>query len=719
MSTPTRPTIRYSYKLMDRKERPSTQGAPSSRKHANTPTTSATHRASPSTMKPLKSLKGRVEYVEIGSDEERAMRLPPLKGVLAGLDPNVVLASIRPPITRHDDKETHHGGDSDSSVPEAVRQSKHETRAARHGKVPALTNLKYHPMDEVLFPSRAAKNRLGLSSKSVIVKLESDDETSDASDTTSPADSDSDDSESEADDDDDENDDAVPVLTKRTPDPKAIRHSARSEAQKTVNYSRKFHPQDLAIRGYRSKANDAIKAGELPAPAMRTKRKSVDILSDHALLDGHRGSEDIKPIASARKRLKSTASGSPAAVKAREKLQSRRRGRGKQARTRESGDMDSMELGAVMSETVQGSHKRPLSVSDDRSEDESDPDDPSADLDMLLGMPPAMAYPPEVATRLMIVKPYHAEYELRAFDPRTLLRNSPPMEVRSMGMSIFSDGAEYHDTVLGEASRDCENRTPRAVTPEIANTSSEDELETGSNATEQSPRPAAAAGEISAVGGNTYYEETSSHFADQLAVTELNNKLHDDRPGACDSFGVSSINADLAPQHGNIQSSSSQIVPHLDDDNCHPTPSTSASSAAKAAETEGMSASYERSIHGTNADAILAARAQSALEALPIAKQLESPKRFEPPIAADSLAIDTPVSGLVPTESGSKAAGSHSPSGGTKGPGNLLGIKTVHAPGESSACTSSPDMGLANTFDGACEDYETLWRCSGKPGSAI
>ncbi|KAK1821265.1 hypothetical protein LTR12_004323 [Friedmanniomyces endolithicus] len=696
MSTPTRPTIRYSYKLMDRKEHPSTQGAPSSRKHANTPTTSATQRASPSTMKPRKSLKGRVEYVEIGSDEERAMRLPPLKGVLAGLDPNVVLASIRPPITRHDDKETHHGGDSDGSVPEAVRQSKHETRAARHGKVPALTNLKYHPMDEVLFPSRAAKNRLGLSSKSVMVKLESDDETSDASDTTSPADSDSNDSESEPDD-DDENDDAVPVLTKRTPDPKAIRHSARSEAQKAVNYSRKFHPQDLAIRGYRSKANDAIKAGELPAPATRKKRKSVDILSDYALLDGHRGSEDIKPTASARKRLKSTASGSPAAIKAREKLQSRRRGRGKQARTRKSGDMDSMELGAVMSETVQGSHKRPLTVSDDRSEDESDPDDPSADLDMLLGMPPAMAYPPEVATRLMIVKPYHAEYELRAFDPRTLLRNSPPMEVRSMGMSIFSDGAEYHDTVLGEALRNCENRTPRAVTPEIANTSSGDELETGSNATEQSPRPAAVAGETSAVGGNTYYEETSSHFADQLAVTELNNKLHDDRPG----------------------SSSSQIVPHLDDDNCHPTPSTSASSAAKAAETEGMLASYERSIHGTNADAILAAKAQSALEALPIAKQLESPKRSEPPIAADSLAIDTPVSGLVPAESGSKAAGPHSPSGGTKGPGNLLGIKTVHASGESSACTSSPDMGLADTFDGACEDYETLWRCSGKPGSAI
>ncbi|KAK1071888.1 hypothetical protein LTR74_002989 [Friedmanniomyces endolithicus] len=704
---------------MDRKERPSPQGAPSSRKHENTPTTSATQRASRSTVKPRKSLKGRVEYVEIGSDEERAMRLPPLKGVLAGLDPNVVLASIRPPITRHDDKENHHGGDSDSSVPKAVRQSKHETRAARHGKVPALTNLKYHPMDEVLFPSRAAKNRLGPSSKSVTVKLESDDETSDASDTTSPADSDSNDGESEPDDDDDETDDAVPVLTKRTPDPKAIRHSARSEAQKTVNYSRRFHPQDLAIRGYRSKASDAIKAGELPAPAMRTKRKSVDILSDHAPSDGHRGSEDIKPTASARKRLKSTASGSTAAVKAREKLQSRRRGRGKQARTRKSGDMDSMELGAVMSETVEGSHKRPLSVSDDRSEDESDPDDPSADLDILLGMPPAMAYPPEVATRLMIVKPYHAEYELRAFDPRTLLRNSPPMKVRSMVMSIFSDGAEYHDTVLGEASRDCENRIPRAVTPEIANTSSEDEFETGSNATEQSPRPAAAAGGISAVGGNTYYEEPSSHFADQLAVTELNNKLHGSYPGAQELLGTSAIGADLAPQHDNIQSSSSQIVPHLDDDKCHLTPSTSASSAAKAAETEGMSASYERSIHGTNADAILAAKARSALEALPIAKQQESSERSGPPIAADSLAIDTPVSGLVLAESGSKVARSHSPSNDAEGPGNLLVINTVHAPGESSASTSSPDMGLANTFDGASEDYEMLWRCSGKPGSAV
>ncbi|KAK0848279.1 hypothetical protein LTR48_006171 [Friedmanniomyces endolithicus] len=699
---------------MDRKERPSPQGAPSSRKHENTPTTSATQRASRSTVKPRKSLKGRVEYVEIGSDEERAMRLPPLKGVLAGLDPNVVLASIRPPITRHDDKENHHGGDSDSSVLEAVRQSKHETRAARHGKVPALTNLKYHPMDEVLFPSRAAKNRLGLSAKSVVMKLDSDDETSDSSGTESPADSESNESESETDDDDE-----IPVLTQRTPDPRAIRHSARSEAQKAVNYSRKFHPQDLALRGHRSKASAAIKAGQFPMAAMAKRRESVEACSDDAILDWDGGSKNMKPTASARKRLKSTASGSPAAIKARGKSQHRRRHRGRQAPAMKLGDMDSMELGAVMSETVQGSHKRPLSVSDDRSEDESDPDDPSADLDMLLGMPPAMAYPPEVATRLMIVKPYHAEYELRAFDPRTLLRNSPPMEVRSMVMSIFSDGAEYHDTLLGEASRDCENRSPRAVTPEIANTSSEDEHEIGSNATQQSPRPAAAAGEISAVGGNTYYEKPSSHFADQLAVTELNNKLHGSYPGAHELFGTSAVGADLAPQHDNIQSSSSQIVPHLDDDNCHPTPSTSASSAAKAAETEGMSASYERSIHGTNADAILAAKAQSALEALPIAKQLESPKRSEPPIAADSLAIDTPVSGLVLAESGSKAARSHSPSNDAEGPGNLLVINTVHAPGESSACTSSPDMGLANTFDGASEDYELLWRCSGKPGSAV
>ncbi|KAK0311361.1 hypothetical protein LTR01_003357 [Friedmanniomyces endolithicus] len=703
---------------MDRKECPSTQDAPSSRKHAKIPTISATQRASPSTVKPRKSLKGRVEYVEIDSDEERAERLPPLKGVLAGLDPNVVLASIRPKFRPRDDGEDRDEGHALST---ATRESGHETRGARNGKVPALTNLKYHPMDEVLFPSRAAKNRLGPSSRFVLLEPEPDDDTSDASDTTSPADSDANSSESEADDDEDEDDNDVAVLTKRTPDPKAIRHSARSEAQKTVNYSRKFHPQDLAIRGYRSKANDAIRAGEMPAPAMRQKRKSVAALSDHALPDGHRGLEDTQRTPSARKKLKSTASGSPAAFKAQGKLPHRRHQRGRQARTMTPGDMNIMELGAVMSEAVQGSHERPLSVSDNRSEGESDPDDPSADLEMLLSVSPVVAYPPEVATRLMIVKPYHAEYEPRSFDPRTLLRQSlpPQLEAPSTGMTIFSDGAEYHDAAPGKASRDYETRTPRVATPEIANTSSEDELETGSNATERSPRHTAAAGDFSAIGGSTYNEGSSSHFADQLAITELDNKLHDDHPGACVSFEVNMINANLASQRDNIQSSSSQIVPHLDDDECHPTPSTSAPSAAKAAEIEDMPAGYERSIHSTNADDILTTKPRSPQEALLIAKQLESPKRSERPTTAESLGINTPVSGLVLAESGSKAARSHSPSGNMEGPSSLLGIKTVHTPGESPACTSSPDMGLAMTFDGASEEYEMLWRCSGKPGSAM
>ncbi|TKA58260.1 hypothetical protein B0A55_12455, partial [Friedmanniomyces simplex] len=369
---------------MARKKRHSTKTAPSSGKRAN-----SAKRAAPSAMKPRRSLKGRVEYVEIDSEEERPKRHPPLKSVLAGLDPNVVLAPTQPTIELSDDDETHDDGDGNDVggvPPKAVRQSGHETRGSRYGKAPALTNLKYHPMDEVLFPSRAARHRSGSQGKSVSVKVESDGETSEDSLRTLPGDSESEDNESEADDDDHD----IPVVSQRVPDPKAIRHSARSEAQKVVSYSRKYHPQDYALVGHRSKAKAAIRAEELLPPMKTKKRKSAEAVMEDLGPSHHEGSEAAnKPMSSPRKKLRSTASGSPSAIKAREKPQSRKRGpgqkHGKRGSTMKLGDMDSVELAAFLSEAAQGSQERPLSVSDDQSEEESDPDDPSADLELLPG----------------------------------------------------------------------------------------------------------------------------------------------------------------------------------------------------------------------------------------------------------------------------------------------------------------------------------------------
>lgn len=52
----------------------------------------------------------------------------------------------------------------------------------------------------------------------------------------------------------------VATLTQREPDPRASRHSSRAEAKKPVNYSRKIHPQDYGLPGYRHRA-------VMPSPA--------------------------------------------------------------------------------------------------------------------------------------------------------------------------------------------------------------------------------------------------------------------------------------------------------------------------------------------------------------------------------------------------------------------------------------------------------------------
>lgn len=44
------------------------------------------------------------------------------------------------------------------------------------------------------------------------------------------------------------------VLTPRTPHPRSVRHSSRSEARKPVLYSTKHHPQDYGLPGYSHRA---------------------------------------------------------------------------------------------------------------------------------------------------------------------------------------------------------------------------------------------------------------------------------------------------------------------------------------------------------------------------------------------------------------------------------------------------------------------------------
>ncbi|KAI7346076.1 hypothetical protein KC336_g22841, partial [Hortaea werneckii] len=128
---------------------------------------------------------------------------------------------------------------------EASCEPPRSTRAVRSGRQQVNYDMKYHPMDEVTRPKRAAKRTPA--SRPLKTPIEIDTDTSDASsdiDLALPSGED----ESELESDNKENELA------RKPDPRATRHSARSEARKAVNYSRKHHPQDHGLPGFQRRA---------------------------------------------------------------------------------------------------------------------------------------------------------------------------------------------------------------------------------------------------------------------------------------------------------------------------------------------------------------------------------------------------------------------------------------------------------------------------------
>ncbi|KAI7476410.1 hypothetical protein KC351_g9464 [Hortaea werneckii] len=165
------------------------------------------------------------------------------RGPLRGLDPKNVLLT---PATQS----RHEVANSDDELvimddEEASCEPPRSTRAARSGRQQVNYDMKYHPMDEVTRPKRAAKRTPASRQPKTPVKI--DVGTSDAS---SNIDLDllSGEDESELESDNKENELA------RKPDPRATRHSARSEARKAVNYSRKHHPQDHGLPGFQRRA---------------------------------------------------------------------------------------------------------------------------------------------------------------------------------------------------------------------------------------------------------------------------------------------------------------------------------------------------------------------------------------------------------------------------------------------------------------------------------
>ncbi|KAK5716035.1 hypothetical protein LTR15_009860 [Elasticomyces elasticus] len=352
-------------------------------------------RASPSTKKPRRISKGRVEFIEIDSDEERAQQQPRRRGPLRDLDVNALIQPKPTTKTATDDN-----GDV-AADPQSTR-SAHTTRSTINGRASAVYDQRYHPSyDDNLRPLVAARYNSDLRSDYKSVKHETDGETSEESEPTLGSDSDSSEDDQSGGDDNNQS-----FSRTRVPDPKASRHSKRTEAQKPRNYSRKFHPNDLDLPGFKAKAKAALKSGEFIASKRPKKRKSgkeeaEDVPADNATDEGStsgneeendgKGSDDDKgdeeegdaeqPVtgrkadARPRKKLKSTSSGSPSAVKARKKPQPRKEQSKQAVELGSEADMSSTELGDYMEKIGRGSQKYPVDMTNDHTTETDHADD--------------------------------------------------------------------------------------------------------------------------------------------------------------------------------------------------------------------------------------------------------------------------------------------------------------------------------------------------------
>lgn len=275
------------------------------------------------------------------SDEEDSDAAVETRGPLRGLNLNNVLwdPQTQASVEISDDE------NGDEKAPNVTQQPVHSTRASRYGRAAVNYDMKYHPMDEVTRPKRAAKRRSGSRSVSTSAKRDLQDDTSEESEASEAKDARSE-PESET---DGQFDIGDLLATQRVPDPKATRRSGRSEAHKAVNYSRKYHPQDYGVPGYQHKAKQLPSAGITPSSKISNKRKLVEDSADEEgsdLVDEE--DESTKSPVRARKQLKSTMSNSPTTLRAKEKLKNRK---GKQRRNLLS-DMNTEQVTEVLDELI-------------------------------------------------------------------------------------------------------------------------------------------------------------------------------------------------------------------------------------------------------------------------------------------------------------------------------------------------------------------------------
>lgn len=252
--------------------------------------------------------------------------------LLRGLDPikNII---------EHDAQETTELDDGDTKQTNAPI-STHPTRSSRRGHSEVNYDMKYHPMDAVTRPNARSTQRHRSKSISFAERTVSDSE--DSSDLSDPPSSEeessglSDPPESGEEDGGDETASDTEVQdvieTRREKDPRAIRQSARGEAQKFVNYSKSHHPQDGGIPGYRHKAKRAVAIDSVrstPKPKQKSVKRSAPPEYEEDDEDQRQHAATTMPKAPPRKKLRSVDTSS----KPRKTKATSQRKKAKQAKT--------------------------------------------------------------------------------------------------------------------------------------------------------------------------------------------------------------------------------------------------------------------------------------------------------------------------------------------------------------------------------------------------
>ncbi|KAM3424094.1 hypothetical protein BST61_g11357 [Cercospora zeina] len=178
---------------------------------------------------------------------------PTLNGPLRGLNPSKYL--IRDNVKRTVEPANDDDDDDDGSTM-STPSTKHATRASRGLGKDVSYDMKYHPMDKVTRPHSAVTRRQSKSASLAMSEAEDDASVTMNTDKDLSGDSSHYDlsySENSQNEEDPGTRIQPIVIEPRRPDPKASRHSARDAARRPINYSKKYHPQDHGIPGYRSR----------------------------------------------------------------------------------------------------------------------------------------------------------------------------------------------------------------------------------------------------------------------------------------------------------------------------------------------------------------------------------------------------------------------------------------------------------------------------------